>query len=45
VRRADLRGAELTGVALADLRLDGTVLDLEQAVLLAHALGANVALD
>src|SRR4051794_31685201 len=37
-----LRRADLTGVGLARLRLDGTVIDPDQAVALASALGAVV---
>lgn len=39
---ADLRGANVTGVDLAALRLDGATLDVAQAVQVARGLGAVV---
>ena len=39
-READLRGSSITGTNLLEMDLKGTKIDLEQAVLLAGALGA-----
>jgi fluoroquinolone resistance protein len=42
LRGADLTDARLDRVALADARLEGAILDLTGAVLLARSLGVTV---